>query len=99
ERAVSGRSSETAVEWRACGIFQIAKRGFHFRLAAIGLDDLRRAPLGGIRNQNAQSEIACYQPPVLLPVAPESDAYRSLPVASNFVAEQLTKVLVATDLV
>ena len=28
------------------GIFQIAKRGFHFQLAAIGFDDLRRAPLG-----------------------------------------------------
>src|ERR1017187_2946985 len=79
-------------------IFQIAKRGFHFRLATISLNDLRRAPLGAIRNQKAKSEEARDQPLILLPVAPETDAYRSLPVASNFIAQQLTKVLVATDL-
>src|ERR1019366_6300201 len=75
-----------------------AKRGFHFRLATISLNDLRRAPLGAIRNQNAKSEKARDQPLILLPVAPETDTYRSLPVASNFIAQQLTKVLVATDL-
>jgi hypothetical protein len=43
-------------------VFQIAKSGFHFRLAAIGLDDLRRGPLSAVGNQNAKSEIARDQP-------------------------------------
>src|SRR5205807_10461952 len=80
-------------------VFQIAKCGLHFRLAAIGLDDLRRASLGVIRNQNAKSEIARDQPLILLPVAPETDAYRSSPVTSHFIVQQRTQVLVATDLV
>src|SRR5260370_5079822 len=81
------------------GILKIAKRRLHFRLAAIGFDDLRRAPFGAIRNQNAKSEKAHDQPLILLPVAPETDAYRSSPGASDFVAQQRAKVLVTTDLV
>ncbi len=65
----------------------MAERGFHFRLATMSLNDLHRAPLGAIRNQKAKSEKALDQPPILLPVAPETDTYRSLPVASNFIAQ------------
>src|ERR1017187_556196 len=60
--------------------------------------EIELRPPDAIRNQNAESEIARDQPLILLPVTPETDAYRSLPVTSNFVAQR-TKVLVATDLV
>lgn len=57
------------------GILQIAKRSFRFGLPTIGFDDLRRAPLGAIRYQNAKSEIACDQTLILLPAAPHADPH------------------------
>jgi len=57
ERAVSGRSSEIASSGEHVGSFKSRTR-FPLSIGRDSFDDLRRAPLGAIRNQNAKSEIA-----------------------------------------
>src|SRR5208282_2925007 len=60
--------------------------------------DLRRGPLAAVRHQNPETEVAGFQPPVLLQVGPEAHLDAALLTADHLPTDQGADILTAADL-